>query len=50
MELCSATMAACVLASAALPLPGPCFSSPLALLQYDKIYWHVRMANLVYSL
>lgn len=49
-ELCSATMAACVLASINLIAACGPLSQPLSLLQYDKIYWHVQMDNLVYSL
>lgn len=49
-ELCSASMAACVLASVNLIAACGPVSQPLSLLQYDKIYWHVQMGNLVYSL
>lgn len=47
-ELCSSAMAACVLASVNL-IALVLFPTP-SLLQYDKIYWHVQMGNLVYSL
>lgn len=49
-ELCSAPMAACVLALVNLIAACGPVSQPLSLLQYDKIYWHVQMGNLVYSL
>lgn len=44
-------MSAHVSASVSHLAVAPSIPPPLlSLLQYDKIYWHVQMGNLVYSL